>query len=163
MNLSFLVNDPSWCLGSGQEIINFCSSCEGAWPGPGGYSLPPQLMAGAKEKDLSSRGQECLLVDISRGTHPILTIIEGFFLLNCLLSCMLFQQYFCCYCECYLIAIYSKLSLPQPAIFAPLCFQFSRSCPRGGGSRETGNQERAESGLESLDGDTDLGNTIPKP
>lgn len=24
MNLSFLVNDPSWCLGSGQEIINFC-------------------------------------------------------------------------------------------------------------------------------------------
>lgn len=35
--------------------------------------------------------------------------------------------------------------------------------PGEGGKREVGNQEGAVSGLKSLDGDTELGNTIPKP
>lgn len=131
MNLSFLVNDPSWCLGSGQEIINFCmarswrlfstTSAHGWGQGKGSFFQGTGVSSGGHfQRDTFS-------IDYHR----------GFFLLNCLLSCMLFQQYFCCYCECYLIAIYSKLPLPQPAIFAPLCFQFSRSCPRGEGSRET--------------------------
>lgn len=150
-----------WCPGSRQNRVNFCSSKEGSWLGPGSFSVRLHTVSGGRGKGLSP-GKKGFWS--GRGYAA-----EGdshYFLLSGGLSELIFLFPFaicCCYGSfSYLIAVLSKLFSCKPMIF-DFC---TSNCPlqNSAGRRKGRNpgSETAVHGLESLDGGIALESTIPK-
>lgn len=97
-----------------------------------------------------------------RWTRLVLCIMKKYFLhVNHIFSYTF--CHFCCCCSLfsYLIAVFSKLFLPQPMIFT-VCASSSLHPAVVGMGRAKRESEREQCGWESLTGGTEVGSTIPK-
>lgn len=61
------------CPGSSQGSVTFCCNWEGAWLGPGCYSVPPYIIAGGRG-ELGSEREQCGLESLTEGIEVDNTI-----------------------------------------------------------------------------------------
>lgn len=109
------------CPGSSQDRVTFCCNWEGAWLGPGCYSIYLTLLLGAEERD-SLLGRRGSFQSRKQGWGTDLSCIVYYerlvFACEPYLFCT-FCHFCCCCCLVFcLIAVFSRLFLSRPLVFA---------------------------------------------